>query len=101
MFPARAALACCMARIDGVTTCEGTRVFGATVPSCGSGFVLARAGKALAAGGALSGAAQRATGGGAGGASGALACAAHAGHPAHTAAISSGLFISTSIDHSF
>lgn len=38
-----------IARNDGVSAYEGTRVFGATVPSCGAGLTLARAGKALAA----------------------------------------------------
>jgi hypothetical protein len=47
-------LAARIARSEGVTVCDGTRVFGATVPSSGAGLVLARAGKALDARGASS-----------------------------------------------
>lgn len=70
--------------------CEGTRAAGATVPSCGAGPLLARAGKAPAANTALSGLA---------GAAG--SCAAHPGKPAHTTATSKGVFMVTSIDHPF
>ena len=41
------AVAAAIARADGVDACEGTRPAAATLPSCGSGRVLARAGKAL------------------------------------------------------
>jgi hypothetical protein len=48
-----------IARLDGVIVCEGTRVPGATVPRCGSGTVLARAGKAPAASGISRASVQR------------------------------------------
>jgi hypothetical protein len=61
VFSSRADTAA-IARLDGVTVCEGTRVLGATVPRCGSDVVLARAGKAPAASGASGASAQPARG---------------------------------------
>jgi hypothetical protein len=77
-------------------------VAGATLPSCGAGPVLARAGKALEARGALPCIAQLEAKSSVPGVTGeAGSCMAHPGSPAHTAAMSSGVFIFTSIDTSF
>ena len=87
-----------MARIDGVITWEGTRVAGATVPSCGSGFVLARAGKAPEAGAAASCMLQAMTKAAVSGLAGASGCAmTQPGNPVHTAARSNGAFVSAFI----
>jgi hypothetical protein len=98
---ARAASFALAARIafkEGVTVCDGTRVFGATVPSSGAGLVLARAGKALDARGASSGAAQPDCGAGFPGASPGSPCAvAPTGSAATMAANSTGLCIAASI----
>jgi len=91
-----------MARIEGVQACEAMCVAGATLPSCGSGLVLARAGNALEARGASSCIAQpdaKSSDPGVTGEAG--SCMAHPGSPAHTAAISNGVFMFTSIDTSF
>jgi hypothetical protein len=99
---ARAAIARCIARIEGVQACEAMYVAGATLPSCGSGLVVARAGKALDARGASSCIAQLDAKGSVPGVTGeAGSCMAHPGSPAHTAAISNGVFMFTSIDTSF
>ena len=97
-----AAIARSIARIEGVQAWEGTRVFGATLPSCGAGPVLARAGKALDARAAPSCIAQAKAKSSVPGATGAAgSCMAQPGSPAHTAAMSSGAFMFTSIDTSF
>jgi hypothetical protein len=98
VFSARADAAA-IARLDGVSVCEGNRVFGATVPSCGSGFVLARAGKALWARGRSARAAQSACGGAL---PGFPSCgSAPAGSPATMAASSTGMFIALSFKSPF
>jgi hypothetical protein len=98
VFSARADAAA-IARLDGVTVCEGTRVFGATVPSCGSGLVLARAGKALSARGGSTRAAQSDCGGAL---PGPPSCAsAPTGSAATIAANSTGLFIAVSFKTPF
>lgn len=77
-------------------------MFGATLPSCGSGLVLARAGKALAARGTFPGMGQPAAKTSVPGTPGAAgSCRAHPGRAAHAAAISSGVFMFTSIDTPF
>ncbi|MFC5461403.1 hypothetical protein [Massilia niabensis] len=98
----RAAVTLSIARIEGVMACEGTRVLGATVPSWGSGLVLARAGKALEARCELSGTLQAAANTAVSGLVGdAGSCTAHPGSPAHTAATTSGMFMVSSIDMPF
>jgi hypothetical protein len=93
VFSARADAAA-IARLEGVTVCEGgQRVFGATGPRCGSGLVLARAGKALAARGASVQSGWRAA------LAGLPSCAsAPGGSTASTAAHSTGFFIPASVE---
>ena len=87
-----------MARLDGVTVCEGTRVLGATVPRCGSGVVLARAGKVPAASGASGVSAQRERGSTL---PALLSCAGTgAGSAVSITATNTGLFIPVSLDMS-
>ena len=90
-----------MARIEGVQACEGMGIAGATLPSCGAGVVLARAGRALEARGASCIAQLDAKSSVPGVTGEAGSCMAHPGSPAHTAAMSSGVFMFTSIDTSF
>lgn len=97
-------LAARIARSEGVTVCDGTRVFGATVPNSGAGLVLARAGKALDARGASSTPAQPDCGAGCAGAGSGFSCAAalgaSAGSAATMAANSTGVCMAASIQKS-
>lgn len=92
------AVAAAIARTDGVDACDGTRPAAATLPSCGSGRVLARAGKALDARALSAGVAQGAGGAAAVRGSGTAWPVAQPGKPAQAATISSGMFMATSLD---
>ena len=87
------AIAAAIARPDGVDACEGTRPAAATLLSCGSGRVLARAGKALDARRLSADTAQGARGAAVVLRSGATWPVAQPGKPVQAAAINSGMFI--------